>query len=181
MRRKSMSNTAETPAEAEVSILEGIAHEQETINESYNLNMPEGMELTPDQRALFDAQAQELKLDNDGAQKLLEISRRNQVHQTDAHNKQIKTWQEEIRQDKELGGTAFESTVAYARAGLSKFDPQSKLFEILEHTGYGNNPHVIRFLAAIGRAHAEDKIILGSPSKTEAPRHERLYGKYNSL
>ncbi len=153
----------------------------DNFNESYELTMPEGMELSKEQRELFDAQAQELKLSGEGAQKLLEISQRNQLSQLQAHKKQVDTWKNEVRQDKEIGGAAFESTISYANAGLQKFDPSGELLTILEQTGYGNNPHVVRFLAAIGRTHSEDKVILGSPSKTEAPRHERLYGKYNSL
>ncbi len=154
---------------------------QSTGNTAYELNIPEGMNLNQAELELFDTQAKELNLDNAGAQKLLEISRSNQLKHLDAHNRQVEAWQDEIRKDKDLGGAAFESTVAYAKASLQKFDQSGELLSILEQTGYGNNPHVIRFLSAIGRTHSEDKIILGSPSKTEAPRHERLYGKYNSL
>ncbi len=149
--------------------------------EAYELELPEGMKFSESERELFNAQAKELKLDNAGAQRLLEISKQNQLSQVEAHQKQVSAWQDEIRKDKDMGGAAFESTVAYAKAGLQKYDQSGELLSILEQTGYGNNPHVIRFLSAIGRTHAEDKVILGSPSKTEAPRHERLYGKYNSL
>ncbi len=149
--------------------------------ESYELNVPDEMNLSDEERSRFDAVAKELKLDNSGTQKLLEMTQRNQQEQVQKHNQLMDEWKNEILKDKHMGGSAFESTVAYAKAGLARFDPDNNLFNLLEQTGYGSNPHVVRFLAAIGRSHAEDKVLLGSPSKTEAPRHERLYGKYNNL
>ncbi len=175
-----MSDITDANKQIENALGEALMAEEGTCS-CYELVMPEGINFSPEERAQFDAQAQELKLDNEGAQKLLEIALRNQLSQTEARNKQMDAWREEIRKDKELGGSSYESTIAYAKAGLKKFDPKGELLSILEQSGYGNNPHIIRCLAAIGRSHAEDKIILGSPSKTEAPRHERLYGKYNSL
>ncbi len=147
----------------------------------YELDIPEDMNFSDEERTRFNAVAKELKLDNGGASKLLEITKRNQQEQMQAHNKLMDSWKDEILKDQHIGGASFESTVAYAKAGLAKFDPENKLFNLLEQTGYGSNPHVIRFLASIGRSHAEDKVVLGSPSRTEAPRHERLYGKYNNL
>ncbi len=151
--------------------------EQECL--CYQLNIPSDMQLNAVQQAIFEDQARELGLDNARAQKLLEIAHRNAQEHSKAHRHQVAAWGDEVRHDKELGGSAIESTLAYARAGLAQFDPERKLYQVLQETGYANHPLVIRFLAAIGRAHAEDAVLLGSSAPTPMPRHERLYGKYN--
>ncbi len=145
----------------------------------YELKIPAGMSLNEAQQAIFEEQARELGLDNVSAQKLLEIADRNARTQQQEYDNQIAAWADEIRQDRELGGAGMQNTIAYAKAGLARFDPDHKLFEVLQETGYANNPHVLRFLAAIGKAHREDAVFLGNSAPNEVPRHERLYGKYN--
>ncbi len=145
----------------------------------YELKIPDGMSLNEAQQAIFEEQARELGLDNGTAQKLLEIADYNaRTHQSE-YFKQIAAWGDEVRNDKELGGAGMQNTIAYAKAGLARFDPEHKLYDVLQETGYANNPHVIRFLAAIGKAHMEDSILFGNAAQSEVPRHERLYGKYN--
>ncbi len=145
----------------------------------YELTIPPGMTLNEAQQAIFEEQARELGLSNVSAQKLLEISYRNTQAHRKAHQQQVELWGEEVRQDRELGGPAMEATLAYAKAGLARFDPERQVFGILQETGYANHPQVIRFLAAIGKAHAEDGVFLGAAAPAQTPRHERLYGKYN--
>ncbi len=146
----------------------------------FDLTVPEGMDWNEGMSASFSDQARELNLDKDGAQKLLDMSHKNQLLAVEAHTKQVAEWKEQVRTDKELGGAAFERTVSYAKATLSRFDKEGKLLNMLEKTGYSNNPDVIRFLAAVGKEHAEDSVAFGRGSYAAVPRHERMYGKYNN-
>ncbi len=150
-----------------------------TMATCYQLQIPAGMTLNEAQQAIFEEQARELGLSNSSAQKLLEISHRNANAHKQAHEEQVARWAEDVRHDKDLGGSAMDTTLSYAKAGLARFDPQRQLFKILQETGYANHPCIIRFLAAIGKAHAEDAVLLGQASPSPAPRHQRLYGKYN--
>ncbi len=152
-----------------------------SLTPDYDLTVPKGMELNDNQRNTFMRQAKELGLNGQTAQKLLEISHNNMESNKQAHQEQVAAWEQELRKDRQLGGQSFESTVAYAKAGLQRFDPSGELLTILDQTGYGNNPHVIRFLQAVGKAHAEDSVVLGATNHGKKPRHERLYGKYNNL
>ncbi len=161
------------------NLLEMPSNHDEEMCVCYQLQIPADMTLNEMQQAIFEDQARELGLDNMKAQKLLEISHRNAQEHAKAHEQQVAAWGDEVRRDRELGGSAMESTLAYARAGLAKFDPDRKLYAVLQETGYANHPIVIRFLSAIGKAHAEDAVLLGSSAPTVLPRHERLYGKYN--
>ncbi len=145
----------------------------------YELVIPPGMSLNEAQQALFEEQARELGLDNTSAQKLLEISYRNEDAHRLAYAEQVEGWAEEVRHDREMGGAAMQSTLSYAKAALNRFDPGGELLLILQETGYANHPKVIRFLASIGKAHAEDAVFFGQSAPSAQPRHERLYGKYN--
>ncbi len=165
-----------------VPVMQGQRHRGEAGGQRafcYELTLPAGMTLSEAQQAIFEEQARELGLSNVSAQKLLEISHRNALAHRQAHKKQVMHWAEQVREDKELGGPATETTLTYAKAGLARFDPERQLFGILQETGYANHPQVIRFLAAIGKAHAEDEVFLGGAAPAQTPRHERLYGKYN--
>ncbi len=155
------------------------AHQGQSVNTCYELVIPPGMTLNEAQQALFEEQARELGLDNTSAQKLLEISYRNEDAHRTAYANQVASWAEEVRQDREIGGSFMQSTLAHAKAALGRFDPSGELLEILQETGYANHPKVIRFLAAIGKAHAEDAVHFGNVAPSAQPRHERLYGKYN--
>ncbi len=145
----------------------------------YELIIPEGMSLNEAQQAIFEEQASELGLNNASAQRLLEMADYNARTHQDEHSRQIAAWAEEVRRDRELGGSSIQNTISYAKAGLARFDPEHKLYDVLQETGYANNPHVIRFLAAIGKAHMEDSVLFGKAAQTETARHERMYGKYN--
>ncbi len=160
------------------SLLSGHSAQQSAVN--YDLQMPEGIEWSQEQTAAFSAQANELKLDANGAQKLLDISHKNHMLMKEQHDKQVETWREQVHADKDMGGAALETTVSHAKATLNRFDKGGKLFEILEKTGYSNHPDIIRFLAAVGKEHAEDSVVLGRGHYGAIPRHERMYGKYNT-
>lgn len=71
---------------------------------------------------------------------------------------QVKKWGEEIRADKDFGGDKFEANVADARRGLATFDEDGSIRAMLEATGYGNHPAVLKIFARVGKALGEDKL-----------------------
>ena len=159
---------------------QGQAQKQEQV-QPYELNIPKGMTLEDSQRTLFEKQARDMGLDNATAQKLLDISQVNQKAYADALQAQVKAWQEEVTNDSELGGANLTATLAHAKSGLTRFDPDLKIFGLLEESGYSNHPEVIRFLSAIGKAHGEDQVVEGGKVPVEVPLHERMFGKYNKI
>ena len=61
------------------------------------------------------------------------------------------------------------------KKALSVFDENGDVRRMLEETGYGDNPAVIRVFARIGRAMAEDRFVSGKPAREDLPLEERLY------
>ena len=80
---------------------------------------------------------------------------------------------------KEFGGDKFDTTVKGAQLALRKFDADGKMVELLETSGFGDHPGVIKFLARIHAAMGEDKVF-DDRDRTKSdnrPLEERLYGK----
>lgn len=60
-------------------------------------------------------------------------------------NKMVEDWRKEVENDKELGGDNLKETVAAARGALKEFGSED-LVKLLDESGYGNHPLVIKFL-----------------------------------
>lgn len=71
--------------------------------------------------------------------------------------KQKGDWLTAARADKELGGAAWDDTLTAARTAVSRLGGDS-LREVLNKTGLGNHPEIIRAFARAGKALSEDVI-----------------------
>lgn len=128
-------------------------------------NLPEGM--TADAALLDEATPlfKELGLTQEQAQKLVDFQVK-QVEasgqqQADAFNQQLNDWLTDAKADKEIGGDMFDKNIAIAKAGVSAFGtPEFK--QLLDDTGMGNHPEVIRFMVKVGKLTQEDSP--GNPS-----------------
>lgn len=150
------------------------------VPESYDLKLPENALL--DAKALEGVSefAKELKLSNEQAQKLLE--RENAAvqsyaqAQTEQRQQDITAWEGEITADKEFGGDHLKESLESAKGVLKRFDPDGGVLELLDQSGYGSHPKVLRFLARIGKASKEDTIHKGgAPTGGPKTLAERLY------
>lgn len=150
---------------------------EKALPEKYDLAVPDGMRLQPGQMQAFETQARELGLTGEQAQKLLETAHSNQAEAAKRHASQVERWAEECRDDPEIGGTRFDENIGIANAALKRFDPDGRITKILNETGYGNHPDVVRLFSRIGRGIAEDAAPSGSGG-TQAPElslPDRLY------
>lgn len=126
---------------------------------TYELKLPDGSLLDPQDIVKVEAFAKANNLTNAQAQQLLEqrheaaagLVQRQQAFLTDQSQK----WLEEIRGHPELGGTHFAETTAYAKRVMQRFGSEG-LTELLESSGLGNHPKVVEFVVKIGKALGED-------------------------
>lgn len=88
---------------------------------------------------------------------------------------QGKAWIEELKADKDFGGDKFDVSVAEAQKALATFDEGGTVSKMLQETGYGNNPAVLKIFARVGRALGEDKLPGMSGGAQEKPLEERFY------
>jgi hypothetical protein len=98
---------------------------------------------------------------------------------TQERETQAKAWLDQVQKDADLGGKNAELTQKLAGKALVKFDPKGELGPVLDETGLGNHPALVRFLAEVGKVLQEDSIAGtgagskggGTPSKQEKLRN----------
>lgn len=83
---------------------------------------------------------------------------------------QSKTWEAEVRADKDIGGDKLAANLAVAQRALSTFDKGGEVKALLDRSGLGNNPAIIRMFVAAGNAISEDRIGAGQAEPKAQPR-----------
>jgi len=132
------------------------------VPESYDLKMPEGVELDEAAASEFTAIAKELKLDQAAAQKLADVGAKMAQRQVEAHAKLVETWTEQVRTDKEIGGDKLDENLGIARKAIDAFG-SPELKALLNSTGLGSHPEVVKLAYKVGKAISEDRFVSGAP------------------
>ena len=147
--------------------------------EAYSFTAPEGQVFDDSIIGAYSAVAKELNLPQEAAQKMLEtmapaIAAR-QAEQFEATKTQ---WAEDARADKEFGGDKLQENLGLALKARDAF-ATPELRTLLESTGLGNNPEVIRFFFRAGKAISEDRFIAGRNTATQPNDARSLYSASN--
>ena len=114
--------------------------------------------------------AKELDLSNAAAQKVVDkvgpvLAQRQQEQLQTARN----MWGEQSQADKEFGGEQLAENLSVAGKALDAF-ATPELRELLQQSGLGNHPEVIRFMVRTGKAIDTDKYV-GPSTGSNAPRN----------
>lgn len=136
--------------------------------EKYEFKAPEGREYDSEVIKNFSEVAKELNLPQEAAQKLLDkmapIVEQRQIQQIE----QVRTqWADQARNDKEFGGEKLSENLSIAKKALDQFGTP-ELRTLLNDSGLGNHPDVIRFMFRAGKAISEDRYVgadVGKPAK----------------
>lgn len=94
--------------------------------------------------------------------------------------KQVSQWREDVAQDPQLGGVHMAANVARAQLALDRFDQGRHIGRLLEESGYGNHPEVLRFFSRVADALMEDSLVRGEPDASMPPLEERMYAGWSS-
>lgn len=86
----------------------------------------------------------------------------------------LKSMQKACEEDSEFGGMKFLDNMRYARAAVLRFDDGS-LAKILNDTGFGSHPEVVRFMYRVGKALAEKEMPKAKESPEERSAAELFY------
>lgn len=144
----------------------------------YKFEAPEGVEF--DQASLdeFTGIAKELKLPADAAKKLVDIAAKREVARAEAFAKQVEDWGTTVKADPELGK---DENLALAKKTIDTFGTP-ELRDLLNSTGMGNHPEVVRLMQKIGKAISEDTFVAGRGGGNTPPRDAAsiLYGTPNT-
>ncbi len=149
----------------------------------YEFKAPEGMTLDQAQVEKFTAIAKELKLPADKAQAMVDLVTEVEVQRHQEHESLKAKWADEIAQDKELGGDKLTETLATAKKvySLLPAEEAESFKAMLNASGFGNHPSMVRLLHAVGKALSEDKFVPGgaSPAGADIGIAQRMYPSMN--
>lgn len=153
--------------------------QQNIAPEQYEFKAPEGREYDSSVINAFSEVAKELNLTQEGADKMLSkmapLLAERQIEQIEAVQTQ---WADASKVDKEFGGENLDENLKIAKGALEKFG-SPELQKLLNETGAGNNPEIIRLLYRVGKATSEDKMIPGrtAPEGNSKSASSILYDK----
>ena len=113
-------------------------------------------ELDPEVLTAFGEVAKELDLPQEAAQKVLDkVAPVIQAKQAKAVEQARADWATESQSDEEFGGENLEANLEIAKTSLKEFGTDA-LKSLLQESGLGNHPEVIRFMYRAGKAISED-------------------------
>ena len=149
--------------------------EAPAVPEAYEFTMPEGVALDKAASDEFSAVAKELKLDQATAQKVADVGIKMAQRQQEVFESTKTAWAEQARTDKDIGGDKFDQSMAVALKTLNSFG-SPELKEVLNASGLGNHPAVIKLLVNAGKAISEDGFVTGSPkAATQGDAASKLF------
>lgn len=147
------------PAQPETNATGGEEAKAETPPEPYALDFGVyGENVDAGEAAFLSKIAQDSGADAAAASKLVQdLTLWGQVK----HDHQVQAWEEASRNDPDFGGEKLNENLAIANRALEAYDPQGEIRAMLTETGYGNHPALVRFMLAIGRDLAPDRMVGG--------------------
>ena len=144
------------------------AQPERVVPEKYDLKLPDGAEFVKDtDLAAIAEEAKAFKLTNEEAQRLVESRVKERKSFVDAqvaeHETRVKAWAEDLRKDPEIAGkdgAVYGANIAGAKLVINKFASPA-LRELLNKSGYGNHPELVRMMVNISKAMKEDSFHTG--------------------
>lgn len=135
--------------------------------EKYEFELPDGLRMDDVGLSAFSEVAKDLNLSQDAAQKMLDKMAPAMAERQAEAIRQVQTeWLEGAKSDKEFGGEKLNENLATAKKALDSFG-SPELRTLLNETGLGNHPEIIRAFYRAGKAISEDKFVPatgGSPA-----------------
>lgn len=126
----------------------------------YDFNLPEGMAIDEKLAEAMSPVLKDIGLTRGQAQALagaLAAHRQAEAANGSREWADIQTgWVNSAKKDAEIGGARWDTSVATAQGALARFGTPG-LRAFLTESGGGNHPEVIRFMARVGNAIAEDR------------------------
>lgn len=171
---------AATPAPASTQLT---AETKPAVPEKYEFTAPEGTKLTETIIGEFSTVVKEMGLSQEAAQnlfsKLAPVYAKEYAAQQAEQFTSYKTELETLsKADKEFGGDKLNENLAVAKKALDTLGTPA-LRELLDVSGLGNHPELIRYFFRTGKAISEDKFVPGGkqPPAATKSQAEALYGK----
>lgn len=145
------------------------------IPDEYDIKTIDGYEINKEMMDELTPLFKELKISAVGAQKLadyhMQIMQKQSAAASEMRKQMIGQWSESIKKDPQFGGAMFNENMALARRGLKAVMPADansakELTMLLNDSGMGNHPEIIKVFAKVGKMIKEDSVMSGRAGST---------------
>jgi hypothetical protein len=147
--------------------------------EKYDFKAPEGQSFDANVLAQFEEVAREINLPQAEAQKMLDkIAPALAQKQADIIKAAQEEWVASTKADKEIGGDKLDANLSVAKKALDTFGTPA-LRDLLNESGLGNHPEIIRAFYKAGMAISEDSFVPGGSKpagNSDQSLASKLYG-----
>lgn len=175
-------SAAETTATTEAPTTDNA--EGASTSDYAEFQLPEGLSLDERLFGEFTKTAKEIGLNQDQAQTLVnmgaQLSQKIMDQAQADHVQRVNSWAEETRNDKEIGGEQLQANLATAKKAMDAFG-SDELIAVLDSTGLGNHPAIIKAFVKAGKAMSEDTLMPGGAQVPTAQKSlaQTLYPNMN--
>ncbi len=139
---------------------------------------PDGVELDTEVLGEFQALGKELDLPQEQAQKVVDLgtklAQKWAAQQAESVQALHTEWVDASKADKEFGGDALPVNLATAKKAVETYGTP-ELRELLDQSGLGNHPEVIRLFVRVGKTISEDTHVAGGNGTSAKGAAETLY------
>ena len=151
------------------------------VPEKYDLKLADGSLLNAAHVEGLAAFAKEKKLTQEMAQSVLDREHKAVATFVEKQQQELaqkpETWLNDAKADKEIGGEGFGENTELAKRVLAKFGSDT-FKKVLNETGLGNHPELLRVFVRIGKAMSEDTLVLpGKHAGGERRLEDIFYGE----
>lgn len=170
-----MNLTDQTPTETAEQPVTESQQTQEPVAQAapepveYTFEAPEGVTFDEEVLGEFKEHAKTLGLDQENAQKLAGLGVKLQQKWADQQQKAMETtrqqWVEQANADKEFGGEKMAENLSVAKKALDTFGTP-ELRQLLNDSGLGNHPEIIRAFYRAGKQISQDRFVGGGNGPT---------------
>jgi len=146
--------------------------------EKYEFQLPEGLTMDTTMLSNFETEFKSLNLTNEQAQKLVSIYATQKQSEVTQAKTQLETqhseWVSAIKTDPEIGGKNLETTTKHAQAAVARY-ATPELKALLNQTGLGSHPELVKVFAKIGKSMSETPIVIGSQPSAPDNKARQVY------
>jgi hypothetical protein len=136
--------------------------------------VPEGMTLDAEMIEKAMPLFKDAGINQEQSQKFLDLyaakMQESEQGKLDSFNQMRQDWANQAKSDPEYGGDKFDENIASAKAALDKFG-NPELLKVLDSSGMGDHPEMIRFMMSVGRLTQEDTPGNGAKNHGQAKSH----------
>lgn len=134
------------------------------VPEKYEFTMPDGVQMDDAAVNAYSEFAKEAGLTQEAAQNLMtKLAPVMQARMTESVQQARSAWEEASKADKEFGGDKLQENLAVAQKAMKAFG-SPELRTLLNESGLGNHPEIIRVFYKAGKTISEDNFV---PSGTK--------------